>query len=82
MGYACYDTPRGEAGYGVIDTCHEENCEAGIDRGLGQLCGSTPGEADEHGCGWWFCDEHLYFGQPGSGYYKCLTCYKKDDNDD
>lgn len=59
MGYAFYDTPMGEAGYSVEDICHKEGCDEEIDRGLGFLCGNTPGQADEYGCGRWFCGDHL-----------------------
>lgn len=59
MGYAHYDTPLGPAGYAVEDICHKEGCSEEIDRGLGFLCGNTPGQADEYGCGRWFCGDHL-----------------------
>jgi len=62
MGYMRYDTPLGPAGYGVADTCHEPDCNEKIDRGLAYLCGDTPGEPDEHGCGEWFCGQHLFMG--------------------
>lgn len=65
MGYACYDTPLGPAGYAVEDTCHTPNCTTVIDRGLGHLCGSDPGYETESGCGRWYCGEHLYGGQCG-----------------
>jgi len=64
MGYAVYDTPRGPAGYGIPDVCHTAGCAERIDRGLGFLCGNQPGAADEYGCGWWFCAEHLYAPVP------------------
>lgn len=60
MGYAYYETPLGPAGYSVEDTCHRDGCTEEIDRGLGQLCGDTPGVPDEYGCGEWFCDKDLY----------------------
>lgn len=63
MGYAWYDTPMGEAGYGVEDVCNLDGCEEKIDRGLAFLCGEQPGRKGEHGCGRWFCGEHL-FGLP------------------
>jgi hypothetical protein len=65
MGYACYTTPRGDAGYGVDDVCHAEGCDEKIDRGLSHLCGDTPGADDDIGCGWWFCVEHLFLPPPG-----------------
>lgn len=66
MGYACYHTPHGLAGYAVEDVCHAEGCTEEIDRGLAHLCGNTPGVDDDTGCGWWFCDAHLYSPPPGA----------------
>lgn len=87
MGYARYDTPLGPAGYAVTDTCHEPGCRVEIDRGLGYLCGGTPGAADEYGCGRWYCGEHL-FGKPesveilGEGLCKgCLERWEKNHPD-
>jgi hypothetical protein len=60
MGYAHYGTPMGPAGYGITDVCYQKGCSETINRGLAYLCGSTPGYADEYGCGHWFCDQHLY----------------------
>jgi hypothetical protein len=62
MGYAFYQIWRcGEmidAGYGVSSVCERNGCVNEINRGLGYLCGKTPG-GDEYGCGGYFCDEHL-----------------------
>jgi hypothetical protein len=75
MGYAHYGTPMGPAGYGITDVCFEDGCTAKIDRGLSYLCGMTPGRADEHGCGHWFCDAHLYAAPEGiDGCYLCNDC--------
>jgi hypothetical protein len=88
MGYAWYDTPMGPAGYGVGDTCHQDECPESIDRGLSYLCGSTPGRADEHGCGEWFCDQHLYMAPRevsvlGGGLCnKCLLQFDGVDDDE
>lgn len=88
MGCAHYDTPLGPAGYAVADTCHEADCSAEIDRGLGYLCGSTPGGEGEHGCGKWFCDEHLCMAPEnvtvlGGGLCnKCILEYDGVDNDE
>ena len=51
MGYARYDTPLGEAGYSVEDSCHHPNCAAQIDRSLSYLCGEQPGAAADGACG-------------------------------
>ena len=64
MGNAVYETPLREAGYAVEDQCHQDGCSETIDRGLGYLCGSQPGRADEYGCGRWFCLEHLFMPPP------------------
>ncbi|MFD9603304.1 hypothetical protein [Streptomyces sp. NPDC059970] len=72
MGYAYYEItrPNGEkieAGYEVEAVCEEKGCEAEIDRGLAYLCGKTPG-GDEHGCGGYYCGQHLY------GDNQCTRC--------
>jgi hypothetical protein len=77
MGYAHYEITRPdgitiEAGYGVEAVCEEEGCKAKIDRGLGYLCGKDPG-GDEHGCGGYFCGEHLTGGQ------QCSRCAEAAD---
>jgi hypothetical protein len=71
MGYACYEIIRGGetllAGYDVEAICERTGCTEQIDRGLGFLCGKTPG-GDEYGCGGYFCGQHLYFDN------RCETC--------
>jgi hypothetical protein len=74
MGYAHYGTPMGPAGYGITDVCFEDGCTTKIDRGLSYLCGMTPGRADEHGCGYWFCDAHLYAAPKSIDGYLCNDC--------
>ena len=76
MGYAIYETPLGDAGYGVEDVCHQEGCSEAIDRGLDYLCGDQPGRPSEHGCGRWFCHEHLYDALPLPDQYVtlCRAC--------
>ncbi len=73
MGYAQYDITRNgqtiTAGYAVPTTCEEPNCTEAIDRGLAHLCGEQPG-GDEHGCGGYYCGQHLYGFNPG----KCKRC--------
>lgn len=59
MGYARYTLPDGrEGGYAVPAICGNSDCDEVIDRGLGFLCGETPG-GDEYGCGGYFCGRHL-----------------------
>lgn len=82
MGYAYYKTPRGMAGYGVEDVCHEEGCEEKCDRGLGCLCGDEPGYDDEFGCGWWFCGHHMYGPAPEQCHGgQCKACQEAWDRD-
>lgn len=86
MGYAHYVLADGrEAGYGVSSTCEAGECEEKIDRGLAYLCGQMPG-GDEHGCGGYFCYEHLLEGyvadeQPrrfvAAPCSLCPTCYAR-----
>jgi hypothetical protein len=63
MGYGYYtvDGVR-PAGYMVAATCDKRGCDAEIDRGLGYLCGSEPGQFHgEGGCGRYYCEDHLGF---------------------
>lgn len=74
MGYARYTLVGGrEAGYAVEATCDEQGCTAKINRGLGFLCGQTPG-GDEWGCGDYFCSEHLYFIGVAGSPQLCSRC--------
>jgi hypothetical protein len=70
MGNAHYTVYRNgqeiEAGYNVPDVCNLSTCTTEIDRGAGYLCGSTPG-GDEHGCGYYFCEDDLYCVETGDG---------------
>jgi len=76
MGYAYYEiTHNGEkieAGYSVEAVCEEDGCDEKIDRGLAYLCGKFPG-GDEHGCGGYFCGQHLY------GDNQCQACSEAAD---
>jgi hypothetical protein len=81
MGYAYYTLADGrEAGYGVDSICDENGCTEKIDRGLWYLCGETPGD-NEHGCGGYFCGEHLLMGYMQAGKYHsaphqmCPRCF-------
>jgi len=51
-----------DIGYGVPATCDFPRCEEKIDRGLGYVCGGDP-YGGEHGCGLFFCGEHLTYGR-------------------
>ena len=56
------DTNRTEGdrdiGYGVSSECDGSGCNKKIDRGLAYVCGGDP-YGGEHGCGRFFCYEHL-----------------------
>lgn len=77
MGYAHYEVVRGgetiEAGYAVKAMCDKPDCTARVYRGIDALCGETPG-GDEHGCGGYFCDPHLYMAPEGQSGYRCFLC--------
>lgn len=64
-----------EIGYHVFATCDEQSCKSRIDRGLAYVCG---GEHDggEHGCGGYFCYEHLFMTKRGQLCNKCLEGVK------
>ncbi|MER7953859.1 hypothetical protein [Streptomyces sp. NPDC096030] len=78
MGYARYEIYRNgkkiEAGYAVETTCEKNGCDARIDRGLAHLCGKTPG-GDEHGCGGYYCENHLNIGPTSETGELCDPCY-------
>ncbi|MWA08776.1 hypothetical protein [Streptomyces sp. BA2] len=77
MGYAYYEIIRNgekiEAGYSVKADCEKTGCKEKIDRGLGYLCGSTPG-GDEYGCGGYFCGDHRLGGYATANGL-CQTCW-------
>lgn len=47
-----------DIGYGVPSICDHPDCNEEIDRGLSFVCGGEP-YGGEHGCGLFFCSEHL-----------------------
>lgn len=49
MSYAYYERDGMERGYSVDDTCHAEDCDKAIDRGLSYLC---------YRCTEYFCEDH------------------------
>ena len=65
MGWSIgFDSRRNrDIGYGVPATCDFPGCGADIDRGMGYVCGGEP-YGGEHGCGLYFCGEHLIGGRP------------------
>lgn len=60
-----------EIGYGVETICDEINCETKIDCGLAYVCGDMH-DGGEHGCGKYFCYEHLLMGK---GPQLCRKCF-------
>ena len=60
MGWAVGDHDGRDIGYGVPAKCDHPDCDTGIDRGLGYVCGGDV-YGGEHGCGLFFCDSHLGF---------------------
>ena len=69
MGYGYYTVDFGRpAGYMVLATCDKRGCDAEIDRGLGYLCGDSPGMFNgEPGCGRYYCGDHLGWIGPRGG---------------
>lgn len=49
-----------DIGYGVPAICDFPGCNEKIDRGLSYVCGGEP-YGGEHGCGLFFCSNHLYY---------------------
>ena len=47
-----------DIGYGVPAICDHPDCAIVINRGLSFVCGGEP-YGGEHGCGLYFCDQHL-----------------------
>lgn len=74
MGYGIYTLSDGrQAGYAVEATCDEEGCTEKIDRGMGYLCGHSPG-GDEWGCGNYYCSEHLFLTRIEDAPQMCERC--------
>jgi hypothetical protein len=62
MGWAVGENAQGrDVGYGVPSVCDHPDCSAPIDRGLSHVCGGMH-DGDEHGCGRYFCDQHMHRG--------------------
>ena len=63
-------------GYAVSDICDEPGCDAEIDRGLAYVCGGMH-DGGEHGCGHYYCYEHLYYGAQEQYCERCLKQWEK-----
>ena len=67
-----------DIGHGVPATCDHPGCGAAIHRGLYHVCGGEP-YGGEHGCGLFFCSDHLFFSldSPGAATTQlCERCSK------
>ena len=62
-----------DIGYGVPAICDRPGCGAAIDRGLAYVCGGEP-YGGEHGCGLFFCGEHMLFGETIPRCQQCERC--------
>lgn len=62
-----------DIGYGVPAYCDHSRCKVVIDRGLSFVCGGEP-YGGEHGCGLYFCHEHLSGGFGRGVYPRCSRC--------
>ena len=63
-----------DVGYGVPGTCDHPECKNEIDRGLSYVCGGDI-FGGEHGCGLYFCYEHLVFaGDARNNVQLCTAC--------
>lgn len=65
-----------QMGYAHVGICHDPDCPEKIDHGLSYVCGgdhyqgaggrrafASMHEGGEHGCGYYFCTEHLKWPQ-------------------
>lgn len=56
-----------DIGYGVPAWCDHPDCAEVIHRGLDFKCGHEPEGRNPHGCGLYFCPEHLGWGYDAEG---------------
>lgn len=78
MGWGSGTNAQGrEVGYCIDATCDLEGCDVAIDRGLAYCCGGMH-DGGEHGCGDYFCTDHLFMTGNESGespgHFMCLAC--------
>src|SRR5690242_17570170 len=61
-----------DIGYGIPALCDYPGCNKLIDRGLSYVCG---GElyGGEHGCGLYFCVDHLLMGEEAQQCQRCVN---------
>ena len=74
MGWAnCENNAGRMVGYAIRAHCDNKKCEQQIDRGLAYVCGGMH-DGGDHGCGGYFCYEHLVITDVGQ---LCTTCALK-----
>lgn len=62
-----------DIGYGVPAECDHPDCTTRIDRGLSHVCACGEPYGGEHGCGLYFCDQHLFYKVKANGFV-CWRC--------
>ena len=71
-----------DIGYGVPAYCDHPECDKEINRGLSFVCGGEP-YGGEHGCGLFFCNEHLAYNYDPSRLFnepfRCERCLMEED---
>lgn len=77
MSWAIGEHNGRDIGYGVPAICDHPNCNNDIDRGLSYVCGGEP-YGGEHGCGLFFCGEHLFYHQFRGEETVIQTCKRCD----
>lgn len=71
MGWAYGHNSEGrEIGYAVDAECDKKECFKVIDRGLSYVCGDMH-DGGDHGCGRYFCTEHLLITEKGQLCEEC-----------
>ena len=73
-----------DIGNGVPAVCDHPGCDADIDRGFAYVCDDVVGHGVTHGCGGYFCPQHLYLAatvpaDPGFCKQLCTGCAEKHD---
>lgn len=63
-----------DVGYMVQAECDEPGCTVEIDRGIAYVCGGMH-DGGEHGCGRYFCGEHLGYVHGCHDAQLCDACH-------
>jgi hypothetical protein len=66
-----------DVGYGVPAKCDHPDCNAEINRGLSYVCGGQI-FGGEHGCGLFFCGEHLVYEKINNEAVQLCDCCLPD----